>query len=82
MRYISICTKDSKTFYIKENQNIMLQSAVVCVSNVKDYETSTISRVLYDNCSQRTYITTSLKKKLKLRTIRKENILIQRFPSD
>ena len=82
MRYISICTKDSKTLYIKENQNIMLQSAVVCVSNVKDYETSTISRVLYDNCSQRTYITTSLKKKLKLRTIRKENILIQRFPSD
>ena len=82
MRYISICTKDSKTLYIKENQNIMVQSAVVCVSNVKDYETSTISRVLYDNCSQRTYITTSLKKKLKLRTIRKENILIQRFPSD
>ena len=82
MRHISICTKDTKTLYTKENQNIMLQSAVVCVSNVKDYETSTISRVLYDNCSQRTYITTSLKKKLKLRTIRKENILIQRFPSD
>ena len=82
MRHISICTKDTKTLYTKENQNIMLQSAVVCVSNVKDYETSTISRVLYDNCSQRTYITTSLKKKLKLRTIGKENILIQRFPSD
>ena len=60
----------------------MIQSAAVCVSNVEDYETSTFSRVLFDNCSQRTYITTSLKKKLKLRTIRKENILIQRFASD
>ena len=60
----------------------MLQSVVVCVSNVEDYETSTFSRVLFDNCSQRTYITTSLKKKLKLRTISKEYILIQRFASD
>ena len=60
----------------------MIQSAVVCVSNVEDYETSTFSRVLFDNFSQRIYITTSLKKKLKLRTFRKENILIQRFASD
>ena len=34
---ISICTKDTKTLYTKENQNIVLQSAVVCVSNVEDY---------------------------------------------
>ena len=47
----------------------MLQSAAVYVSNVEDYETSTFSRVLFDNDSQRTYITISLKKKLKLRTI-------------
>ena len=60
----------------------MLQSAVICVSNVEDYETSTFSRVLFDNCSQETYITTSLKKKLKLRTIRKENIFIQRLDLD
>ena len=33
---ISICTKDTKTLYVKENKNnIMLQSAVVCVSNVE-----------------------------------------------
>ena len=57
-------------------------SAVVCVSNVEDYETSTFSRVLFDNGSQQTYITNSLKKKLKLRTIWKENILIQSFASD
>ena len=80
---ISICTKDTKTLYAKENKNnIMLQSAVVCVSNVEDYETSTFSRVLFDNCSQRRYITASLKKKLKLRTIRKEHILFQSFVSD
>ena len=60
---ISICTKDTKTLYAKENKNnIMLQSAVVCVSNVNNHETSTFSRVLFNNCSQRTYITTSLKK--------------------
>ena len=47
----------------------MLQSAVFCVSNVEDYETSTFTRVLFDNGSQRTYITISLKKKLKLLTI-------------
>ena len=67
---ISICTKDTKTLYAKENKNnIMLQNAVVCVSNVDDYETSTFSRVLFDNCSQRMYNTTSLKKKLKLRSV-------------
>ena len=67
---ISICPKDTKTLYAKENKNnIMLQNAVVCVSNVNDYETSTFSRVLFDNCSQRMYITTSLKKKLKLRSV-------------
>ena len=47
----------------------MLQSAAVCVSNVEDYETSTFSRVLFDNGSERAYITNSPKKKLKLRTI-------------
>ena len=41
-----------------------------------------LAEFLFDNCSQRKYITTSLKKKLKLRTIRKENILTQRFASD
>ena len=67
---ISICTKDTKTLYAKENKNnIMLQNAVVCVSNVDDYETSTFSRVLFDNCSQRMYNTTSLKKKSKLRSV-------------
>ena len=80
---ISVCTKDTKTLSGKENKNnITLQSAVVCVSIVEGYETSTFSRVLFDNCRQPTYITTSLKKKLKLRTIRKENILNQRFASD
>ena len=67
---ISICTKDTKTLYTEENKNnIMLQIAVVSVSNVEDYETSTFNRVLFDNCSQRMCITTSIKKKLKLRTI-------------
>ena len=71
---IFICTKGTKTLYVKGTRNnIMLQSAVACVSKVEDYKTSILSRVLFNNCSQRTYITTSLKKKLKLRTIRKEN---------
>ena len=71
---IFIYTKGTKTLYVKGTRNnIMLQSAVACVSKAEDYKTSILSRVLFNNCSQRTYITTLLKKKLKLRTIRKEN---------
>ena len=74
LRYIFIYTKGTKTVYVKGTRNnIMLQSAVPGVSKVEDYKTSILSRVLFNNCSQLTYITTSLKKKLKLRTIRKEN---------
>ena len=69
-----------KLYTPKKIEITLCFSAVVYVSNVEDYET--FSRVLFDNCSQRTYITTPLKKKLKLRTIRKENILIQRLALD
>ena len=58
-----------KLYTPKKIEITLCFSAVVYVSNVEDYET--FSRVLFDNCSQRTYITTSLKKKIKLRTIRK-----------
>ena len=39
-------------------------------------------RILFDGCSQCIYITERLKNKLKLRTIRQEGVIIERFASD
>ena len=38
--------------------------------------------MLFDGCSQCTYVTTSLRKQLKLRTLRREKVMIKRFASD
>ena len=37
---------------------------------------------MFDPCSQRTYCTDNLRKTLKLKTVRKETILMKRFASD
>ena len=44
-----------------------------------DESQSLTSRILFDSGSQRTYVTDNVRKQLKLKTIRKENIMIKTF---
>ena len=60
---------------------IILQTAKATVLN-PDENHSTETRLLFDSCSQRTYCTDDLKKKLNLKKVRTELILLKRFASD
>ena len=65
-----------------ESRNIILQSINGVVSNPEDVSKQTVTRILFDGCSQRTYVTEALKTALKLPSIRQESVIIQRFASD
>ena len=49
------------------------------VGGINTDETWTTTRILFDTGSQRTYLTESLRKHLKLETIRTENVIINTF---
>ena len=57
---------------------IILQTAKATVLN-PDENHSTETRLLFDSCSQRTYCTDDLKRKLNLKKVRSEVILLKRF---
>ena len=60
---------------------IILQTAKATVLNPDEHH-STETRLLFDSCSQRTYCTEDLKRKLNLKKVRTEAILLKRFASD
>ena len=63
------------------SQSILLQTAKAEIFNC-DENRKASSRILFDSCSQRTYCTDNLRKTLKLKSTRKETILMKRFASD
>ena len=56
----------------------LLQTARAQICNIETEETLT-TRILFDTGSQRTYITKNLRKLLKLKTLRTENVIINTF---
>ena len=56
----------------------LLQTARAQICNIETEETLT-TRILFDTGSQRTYITENLRKLLKLKTLRTENVIINTF---
>ena len=91
--HISICTfekKDDSTDGTEQNDgvtatnistnknNILLQTATVVVSNLNNSEKKTVN-LLFDNGSQRTYITSELRNRLKLPKIRTERLFVKVF---
>ena len=60
---------------------IILQTAKATVLN-PDENHSAETRLLFDSCSQRTYCTDDLKRKLDLKKVRTKVILLTRFASD
>ena len=61
-------------------RNIILQTAKAEITNPVIH-VYTMSQIIFDACSQRSYITEHLRNMLKLRTRRKEKIIIKKFAS-
>ena len=60
-------------------QTTLLQTAICVISNPLYPERETKVRVLLDQGSQRSYITSQLKEKLNLPVLGKENMIIKTF---
>ena len=60
---------------------MLLQTADAAVSNPTDIMNNKFTRLLFDNCSQKSYITEELRKELGLSVIRRDKILIETFGS-
>ena len=63
---------------VDDNTNIFLQTAKVKVKNCENSYV-TLARVLFDSCSQLSYITPQLRGRLKLKTVGTPKISIQTF---
>ena len=67
--------------FSKPRKEILLQCALGAVSHPDEMEYSAVSEVcmLFDNCSQRTYITANLSLRLGLPFLRKEQLILKTF---
>ena len=72
----------NKQNILKENQHVLLQTALVDVKNSDTSEVFHKARVLFDSGSQRSYITKSLAAKLKLPVKRSETMIVNTFGDD
>ena len=86
--HISLCEPRKKTdeqvdqttvnVTVNKNETTLLQTARVLVS-AKDSKNSTKTRVVLDSCSQRSFINSHLREKLKLKTVRTERMIVKGF---
>ena len=70
---VNNCTSSSS------DKSTLLGSGCTRVSNVSNESLSTIARLLFDDCSQRTYMRQSLKEKLQLPIVRYEKTEVKSF---
>ena len=63
----------------KGSKNVLLQSAVLRTENIGNSNYCTDGTVLFDTGRQRSSVTESARKKLKLPTLRKETMIFQVF---
>ena len=60
---------------------MLLQSARAVIMNPNDSSTGVNTRVVFDNCSQRSYISERLKNVLNLPTVRTDQLIVKTFGS-
>ena len=73
-------TQPSATMHISNSKNcILLQTARANVSSPSDPSYATAARLIFDSCSQRSYITHQLKETLNLPVIGNETLSIKTF---
>ena len=63
----------------KGSKNFLLQSAVLRIENIENSNYCTDGTVLFNTGSQRSFVTESVRKRLKLPTLRKEAMIFQVF---
>ena len=61
------------------NNSILLQTARAFVSRPDNQESGMYTQVIFDSCSQISYITCKTREQLKLATVGKETLQIKRF---
>ena len=61
------------------NNSILLQTAQAFVSRPDNQETGMYTQVIFDSCSQRSYITSKTREQLKLPSVGKEILLLKPF---
>ena len=79
----ALCMKekrDASSFVVSDNQTVLLQTAVAYAANEKEANLQQVKIVL-DSCSQQTYITENVVKKLKLQPLREVKTLVKPFGS-
>ena len=79
--YASTLSQTTLQIINSSSTTIILQTAKATVLNPEENH-STETRLLFYSCSQRTYCTDDLKRKLNLKKVRAEVILLKRFASD
>lgn len=94
--HISICNKsqdtltafsyegeadETTTLASNENGGILMQTAKAHILDT-NYENVCFSRILFDTGSQRSYVSTNVRDKLGLKTVRNERVVIKTFGED
>ena len=64
------------------NEHILLQTARAKVHSPRSDSSSQQVRILFDSCSQKSYITTRLRKKLNLQAVGSETVMIKTFGNE
>ena len=72
----------TNTNVTNSNSTTFLQTATAIVMDANSSSRKSESRILFDNCSQKSFITTDLKCALNLPTIRRERMIVRGFGSD
>ena len=71
----------TSTLYVNAKNSVLLQTATAIVSNPTSMKLVQ-ARLIFDSGSQRTYISSRLRKALDLPSLRAENLLIKKFGGD
>ena len=71
---------EASTMYVESNTAVLLQTAQSFVSKVGNVTNGKYNaRIVFDSCSQRSYISHKLRNTLKLETVESENLLVKTF---
>ena len=71
----------TSSMVISLQDNTLLQTAEARIMNVDGNRCTQTARILFDNCSQKSFITEDLRRRLKLNPIRREKLSIKAFGS-
>ena len=88
--HISICEKklnererqsefSSTTNVVGRENNILLQTARASIMTFNSNNQSCEARCLFDNCSQKSFITAELRERLNIKTVRTEHLRVKTF---